>query len=94
MIVSVFLCSQAKEFSLEDRILLFGNSDIKEAFKELDRDDDGEVGTFLWTHLWVMEFKLFHPLSFSYLIHSLFKSLSDIFDGAFSRAGYQMCVVE
>ena len=51
MIVSVFLCSQAKEFSLEDRILLFGNSDIKEAFKELDRDDDGEVGTFHWAHL-------------------------------------------
>ena len=47
MIVTVFLCSQATDFSLEDRILLFGNSDIKEAFRELDRDDDGEVGTFL-----------------------------------------------
>ena len=51
MIISVFLCFQTKDFSVADRILLYGNSDIKEAFNEMDRDGDGEVGNFLLTHL-------------------------------------------
>jgi len=31
------------DFTLEDKMLLFGTSDIKEAFRELDMDDDGEI---------------------------------------------------
>ena len=37
-------CSQPIDFTKEDAELLFGkNADYKEAFEELDTDEDGEV---------------------------------------------------
>ena len=94
MIISVFLCFQTKDFSVADRILLYGNSDIKEAFIEMDRDDDGEVGNFLLTHLWVMKIELSLKLSFSHMRRRLIQTLLGTFDGDLFCTGYQMRVVE
>ena len=49
------------EFTKEDQILLFGDSDCTAAFQELDKDDDGEVYGLYLLLLFIYSHNMSYP---------------------------------